>query len=164
LVAEFPDAEVADADHKILHKTIKKVTEDIEALRFNTAISALMVFVNHFTKNEKRPKALMKPFVQCLQPLAPHLAEELWEFLGEKNLSHTAWPAFDPALAKDDHVTIAIQVMGKTRGTLDVEPGSSQEVVQKLALELPSVQNQLAGKEIKKVIFVPNKILNIVAG
>jgi len=164
LVAEFPDAEVADADLKILHKTIKKVTEDIEALRFNTAISALMVFVNHFTKNEKRPKALMKPFVQCLQPLAPHLAEELWEFLGEKNLSHTAWPAFDPALAKDDHVTIAIQVMGKTRGTLDVEPGSSQELVQKLALELPSVQNQLVGKEIKKVIFVPNKILNIVAG
>lgn len=164
LVAEFPDAEVTDADQKVLHKTIKKVTEDIEALRFNTAISALMVFVNHFTKNEKRPKALMKPFVQCLQPLAPHLAEELWEFLGEKNLAHTPWPSFDPALAKDDHVTIAVQVMGKTRGTLDVEPGAAQELVQKLALEIPSVQNQLAGKEIKKVIFVPNKILNIVAG
>ena len=164
LVAEFPDVEATDADHKVLHKTIKKVTEDIEGLRFNTAISALMVFVNHFTKNEKRPKALMKPFVQCLQPLAPHLAEELWEFLGEKNLSHTPWPGFDPALAKDDHVTIAIQVMGKTRGTLDVEPGATQDLVQKLALEIPSVQNQLVGKEIKKVIFVPNKILNLVVG
>ncbi len=164
LVAEYPDSPATDADHKILHKTIKKVTEDIEGIRLNTAISAMMVFVNHFTKNEKRPTALMLPFVQLLHPFAPHLAEELWEILGQKNLSHTPWPQFDSSLAKDDVITIAIQVLGKTRGTVDVEPGSAQEVVQKLALEIPSVQNQIAGKEIKKVIFVPNKIMNFVVG
>ncbi|MEN9722470.1 MAG: hypothetical protein RJB38_456 [Pseudomonadota bacterium] len=164
LVTELPDAEASDADLKVLHKMIKKVTEDIEGLRFNTAISAMMVFVNHFTKNEKRPRALMLPFVQCLQPFAPHLAEELWEFLGQTQLSRTPWPVFDAALAKDDHLTIAIQVMGKTRGTVEVEPGASQDAVHKAALEIPTVQNQLAGKTIKKVIFVPNRILNLVVG
>lgn len=152
-------------DTKILHKTIKKVTEDIEAMRFNTAISSMMVFINHFTKLDKRPKACLKPFVQLLNPFAPHLAEELWSLLGERTeLTYTPWPKFDEALAKDDAVTIAVQVLGKTRGTVDVEPGASQETVQKLATELASVQNQLAGKQIKKVIFVPNKIINFVVG
>jgi leucyl-tRNA synthetase len=164
MVTELAEAPATDADWKITHKTIQKVTEDIEALRFNTAISAMMVFVNHFTKQEKKSSECMKPFVQCLQPFAPHLAEELWEFLGAKNLSHTPWPAFDPLLAKDDFITLAVQVLGKTRGTLEIEPGATQEQVLKLALELQAVQNQLQGKEIRKVIFVPNKIMNLVVG
>jgi leucyl-tRNA synthetase len=164
LVAEFPDAPATDADHKILHKTIKKVTEDIEALRFNTAISAMMVFVNHFMKNEKRPTELMVPFVQCLHPFAPHLAEELWEFLGRKDLSHTPWPAFDPALAKDDQVTIAVQVLGKTRGTVEVEAdlAKTQDEVVKVAAQEPRVRVFLDGKEIVKTIFVPGKLVNFV--
>jgi leucyl-tRNA synthetase len=161
----FSDAEPTLDDLKVTHKMIKKVTEDIEGLRFNTAISTMMIFVNHFTKLEKRPRACLKPFVQCLQPFAPHLAEELWEMLGEKSvLMHTAWPTFDLALAKDDHITIAIQVLGKTRGTVEVEPGADQATVEKLAREVSAVQNQLSGKTVKKVIFVPNKIMNFVVG
>ncbi len=164
LVTEAPEAPATDDDRKVTHKTIKKVTEDVEGLRFNTAISTLMVFVNHFTKNDRRPKECMVPFVQCLHPFAPHLAEELWELLGQKGLQHSAWPSFDPALAKDDQITIAIQVLGKTRGTVDVAPGADQATVEALARELSAVQNQIQGKTVKKVIFVPNKILNFVVG
>lgn len=160
------DVEPSPEDVKILHKTIKKVTEDIEGLRFNTAISQMMIFVNHVTKLEKKPRKILKPFVQLLNPFAPHMAEELWARLGEKSiLTYEPWPGFDPALAKDDLVTIAIQVMGKTRGTIEVEPGSNQATVEALAKQIPQVANQLGGKEIKKVIFVPNKIMNfVVAG
>ena len=150
-------------DLKVLHKTIKKVTEDIEALRFNTAISSMMVFVNHFTKNEARPRECLRPFVQLLNPFAPHIAEELWARLGEKSiLTFEAWPSYDASLAKDDLITVAIQVLGKTRGTVEVEPGSDQGAVEKLAREIPAVASQLSGKTVKKVIFVPNKIMNFV--
>ena len=157
---EAPSAE----DLKITHKTIKKVTEDIENLRFNTAISSLMVFMNHMTKATLKPRACMRPFIQLLNPLAPHLAEELWHRMGEKSeLTFEPWPTFDPAIAKDDLIQLAIQVMGKTRGMVEIEPGSDQATVEKLARELPTVANQLQGKTIKKVIFVKDKILNFVA-
>ncbi len=159
------DAQPSEEELKILHKTIKKVTEDIESLRFNTAISQMMVFVNHMTKRDVKPRACLKPFVQLLNPFAPHLAEELWQRLGERaELTYEPWPSFDPQLAKDDLITVAIQVMGKTRGTIEVEPGAEQAVVEKLARELPGVSTQLAGKQIRKIIFVPNKILNFVVG
>ena len=150
-------------DLKITHKTIKKVTEDIEALRFNTAISQMMIFVNHMTKQTQRPKQCLKPFVQLLAPFAPHIAEELWEQLGEKtSLSYESWPVYDPELAKDQTITIAIQVMGKTRGTLEIEPGTEQSVIETQAKEIATVGNQLTGKQIRKVIFVKDKILNFV--
>jgi leucyl-tRNA synthetase len=159
----FSDVGPSAEDIKITHKTIKKVTEDIEALRFNTAISQMMVFVNHMTKLTTRPRACLRPFVQLLNPFAPHLAEELWELLGEKSvLTFEPWPIFDPALAKDDIITIAVQVMGKTRGTIEIEPGSAQDVAEALAREVPQVASQLAGKTVKKVIFVKDKILNFV--
>ncbi|MBL7715496.1 MAG: leucine--tRNA ligase [Bdellovibrionales bacterium] len=155
----------SEDDLKITHKTIKKVTEDIEAHRFNTAISQMMVFVNHFTAKEERPLECMKPFIQVLNPFAPHMAEEIWEMMGMKEeLTYVPWPAYDPALAKDDMITIAIQVMGKTRGTVEIEPGSSQEVVEKKAREIAQVQAQMAGKTVRKVIFVKDKILNFVVG
>jgi leucyl-tRNA synthetase len=161
----FSDDAPTAEDLKITHKTIQKVTDDIENLRFNTAISQMMIFVNHFTKLEKRPKACLKPFVQLLQPFAPHLAEELWEMIGEKSsLSYEPWPSFDPALCKDDVITIAIQVMGKTRGTVEIAPGSDQAAVEEAAKKIPTVANQLEGKQIRKVIFVKDKILNFVAG
>jgi leucyl-tRNA synthetase len=161
----FSDVAPSQEDLKITHKTIQKVTEDIENLRFNTAISQMMVFVNHFTKLEKRSKTCLKPFVQLLNPFAPHLAEELWEMLGEKSsLTYEPWPAFDPALAKDDVITIAVQVMGKTRGTIELEPGSEQAKAEELAKQIPAVSAQLSGKQIKKVIFVKDKILNFVVG
>lgn len=161
----FTDAEPTQADLKITHKTIKKVTEDIENLRFNTAISQMMIFINHMTPLRERPKKCLRPFVQILNPFAPHIAEELWLILGEKGeLTFEPWPEFDPVLAKDDVITLAIQVMGKTRGTVEVEPGSDQAAVERLAKELSSVSSQLEGKTIKKVIFVKDKILNFVVG
>jgi leucyl-tRNA synthetase len=150
-------------DLRITHKTIQKVTEDIENLRFNTAISQMMVFVNHFTKESRKPRACLKPFVQLLCPFAPHMAEELWERLGEKDsLTYVKWPEFDAKYVKEDNVTIAIQVLGKTRGTVEVPVGSDQATIEKAAREISQVQTQLEGKTVKKVIFVPGKILNFV--
>jgi leucyl-tRNA synthetase len=157
------DIEPSPEDIKITHKTIQKVTEDIENLRFNTAISQMMVFVNHMTKLPVRPKACLKPFIQLLNPFAPHIAEELWERIGEKSsLTYEPWPGFDPELVKDQKITIAVQVMGKTRGTIEAAPGIDQASAEKLAKEVASVVNQLQGKEIRKVIFVKDKILNFV--
>ncbi len=159
------DEKPTEEDLRITHKTIQKVTEDIENLRFNTAISQMMMFVNHFTKEPRKPRVCLKPFVQLLCPFAPHIAEELWEKLGEtESLAYAKWPDFDPAFVKEDAVTIAIQVLGKTRGTVEVPVGSDQAAVEKAAREIPQVTAQLEGKTVKKVIFVPGKILNFVVG
>ena len=165
LLDAVADVAPSTEDLKLLHKTIKKVTEDIEGLRFNTAISQMMVFVNHMTKLEKRPRQCLRPFVQILSPFAPHLCEELWEMLGEKSLlSHEPWPTFDAALVQDELITIGVQVLGKTRGTIEVAPGTDQATAEALAREITTVANQLAGKTVKKVIFVKDKILNFVVG
>ena len=150
-------------DEKILHLTIKKVTEDIEGLRFNTAISTMMVFVNHFTAKEVSPKSAMKTFTQLLAPFAPHLCEEFWNVLGEtESLSYAPWPGYNPELVKADSVTVAVQVLGKLRGTLEVEPGKGQAELETMAKATESVARFLEGKEIVKVIYVQNKILNFV--
>ena len=157
------DKPMTEADEKILHVTIKKVTEDIEGLRFNTAISHMMVFVNHFTNQEQTPKSAMKPFIQLLAPFAPHLAEELWEAMGESNLlSFEPWPSFNATIVKADKVTVAIQVLGKLRGTLEVESGTEQAILESDARKLESVMRILEGKEIVKIIYVKDKILNFV--
>jgi leucyl-tRNA synthetase len=159
------DSAPTDEDLRITHKTIKKVTEDIEGLRFNTAISQMMVWVNHMTSREQHPRACLRQFVQLLNPFAPHMAEELWHRLGEKSeLTFEPWPKFDPAFAKDDLLTMAIQVMGKTRGTVEVDPGADQATVEAAARKIPQVLNQLEGKTVRKVIFVKGKILNFVVG
>ena len=165
LSAAVVDCEPSAEDLKVTHKTIKKVTEDLEHLRFNTAVSQMMIFVNHMTGLKQKPLSCLRPFLQLLQPFAPHIAEELWEMLGQQSsLSHESWPSFDPELAKDQVISVAVQVMGKMRGTIEVEPGSEQVVVEKLARELPSVSNQLEGKVIRKTIFVQDKIINFVVG
>lgn len=159
------DEAATEEDLRITHKTIQKVTDDIEALRFNTAISQMMMFVNYFTKESRKPRACLKPFVQLLYPFAPHMAEELWERIGEKeSLTYVTWPTFDPKYVKEDSVTIAIQVLGKTRGTVEVPAGSDQATVEKAAREIAQVTAQLEGKTVKKVIFVPGKIMNFVVG
>jgi leucyl-tRNA synthetase len=148
---------------KQLHKTIQKVTDDIENCHFNTAVSQMMIFVNYMTQLAERPISCLLPFVQLLQPFAPHLAEELWERLGQTSLlTLESWPSFDPNLARDHVLTIAVQIMGKTRATLEVPVDVEQEVVVRLANQNLTIANHLKGKEIKKVIFVKNKILNFV--
>jgi len=157
------DRPLTQEDEKILHQTVKKVTDDIEGMRFNTAISTMMVFVNHFTACEQTPKSAMKVFAQLLAPFAPHLAEEFWSVLGEAtSLSYAAWPTYNPDLVKADSVTIAVQVLGKLRGTLEVEPGTEQSKLEAMAKENAAIFRFLEGKQIAKVIYVPNKILNFV--
>ncbi len=150
---------------KVLHQTIKKVGEDTEALAFNTAISQMMIFVNEVTAQEKRPRKLLEPFALALAPYAPHLAEELWEKLGhQQTLAYEAWPGFDEALLKENTVTVILQVNGKVRDRMDVPAEISREDLEKLALANEHVQEHLAGKQVKKIIVVPGKLVNIVAG
>ncbi|MAZ49851.1 MAG: leucine--tRNA ligase [Halobacteriovoraceae bacterium] len=149
---------------KLLHKTIKKVTSDIEEMKFNTAVSALMIFTNHCAKEKKFSKETASLFALILAPLAPHAAEEIWHLTGnDKSLTYHSWPSFDEALAKDDLITMAVQVMGKTRATLDVAADISKEDFLKLAKEDERVSKYLEGKTIVKEIFVPGKICNFVA-
>jgi leucyl-tRNA synthetase len=146
---------------RLLHQTIKKVTEDIEALRFNTAISQMMVFTNEMTKAEQRSRGLLEPFVLILAPFAPHLAEELWEVLGHQpSVSQQPWPIFDPTLTVSDRLTIPIQVNGKLRAKLDVGTDATREQVEGLALG--QIAEWLQGKEPKKIIYVEKKLMNFV--
>ena len=147
---------------KVLHKTIKKVTEDYDHLRFNTSISALMIFVNHCYKVGKVSNQTAKTFTLLLAPMAPHLGEELWEKLGGKTtLTYESWPKYDENLAKDDTITVAVQVNGKLRATLNVEPTISQDEILKLAKADDNVAKNLVGTIVKE-IYVPGKIVNFV--
>ena len=147
---------------KELHKTIKKVGEDIEAMKFNTAIAQMMVLVNTATKVGKVTKKSVELFALTLAPFAPHLCEELWEMAGhKKSLAFEPWPQFDPSLAKDDTITMAIQVNGKTRGTIEVPADISKDEFMKLAKADAGVAKWLTG-EIVKEIYVPGKICNLV--
>jgi leucyl-tRNA synthetase len=159
LADEPPDAGTL----RLLHKTIRKVTEDVDALAFNTAIAQLMVFTNEMTKLERRPRAAVEPFVLLLSPFAPHLGEELWNRLGHgESLAHEPWPAWDPALVVDETVTVAVQVNGKLRATLELARGADQAAVQAAALADERVRRYVDGAELRKVIHVPDKLLNLV--
>jgi leucyl-tRNA synthetase len=149
-------------DHeRLLHQTIKKVTEDVEALRFNTAISQMMVFTNELTKAERRPRSLLEPFVLLLAPFAPHLAEELWVILGrEPSVSQQPWPSFDPSLTVSDRLTIPVQVNGRLRGKIEVEHEAPRELIERLSRD--QIAEWLRGKEPKKVIYVEKKLINFV--
>jgi leucyl-tRNA synthetase len=157
-----PDAETL----KLLHKTIKKVTEDTEALRFNTAIAAMMEFSNHLTsKVEVRPNAVLEKFVLILAPYAPHIAEELWQVLGHtSSLAYETWPAYDPALVRDDEIEIPVQIAGKVKAKLLVPADADAATLEKMALADPKVQEQIAGKTVKKVIVKPKQMVSIVVG
>ncbi|MFO1491867.1 MAG: class I tRNA ligase family protein [Kiritimatiellia bacterium] len=149
---------------RALHQTIRKVGEDIEAMRFNTAISAMMEFLNAATRWEKIPRGAASSFLLLLAPFAPHLAEELWGKLGHSDsLAHEPWPVHDEALLKLDQVEIPVQVNGKLRGKLTIAPDAAQAAVVALAIQLPAVMQQLEGKVIRKEIFVTGKMLNLVA-
>ncbi|MDD0851490.1 leucine--tRNA ligase [Halobacteriovorax sp. GB3] len=149
---------------KLLHKTIKKVTDDIENMRFNTAISALMVFNNLSTKKKKVTKKTAEAFSLLLAPMAPHVAEEIWATLGHtQTLAHEAWPSYNEELAKDDLITMAVQVNGKTRATIEVPADISKDDFLAKAKADEKVARQLEGKNIVKEIYVPGKICNIVA-
>src|SRR3990167_6944639 len=144
----------------LLHKTIKKVTEDIEAMRFNTAISALMILTNEMDKLEKIAREDFEILLRLLAPFAPHITEELWA--GKKSIHLAPWPKYDAAKIQEASVKITIQVNGKTRGILEISRNLSQGEIEKQAVDLPEIAKWLVGKNTKKIIFVPARLLNFV--
>jgi leucyl-tRNA synthetase len=150
---------------KIVHRTVKKVGDDILGLRLNTAVSTMMKLVNHLNGLEQPPREAMEKLVLCLSPFAPHLAEELWERLGHApSVSNVTWPSFDPALCVDDFVEIAVQVNGKVRGRAELARDASEVSAREAALADPNVTKFMEGKAIKKLVYVPGKILNFIVG
>ena len=158
-------AEMDDETTKLLHKTMKKVTEDIESMSFNTAISAMMVLTNHLQSlGEKAPLEAAEKLSLMVSPFAPHLGEETWSMLGhEESLAYHPWVEFDEALCVDDTITMGVQVNGKARGEITIPAEADQDTALAAAQEVDKVQNQLDGKDIKKIIYVPGRILNIIA-
>ena len=160
---------VTDADpdrdaRRVLHKTIKKVTEDIESLSFNTAIAAMMEFVNAAKKWDAVPRTVAEPFVVLLSPFAPHLAEEVWERLGhDGSIEYVDWPEWDADALKRDVVEIAVQVNGTVRGTVEVAPDADEDVALAAAKEEPNVARHLEDATIRREIYVPGRIVNLVA-
>lgn len=150
---------------KIYHQTVKKVSEDLENMRFNTAISQLMVFVNEAYKSEALPVQYMDGFVQMLAPIAPHLAEELWSKLGhEEDISYVSWPTYDESQLVEDSVEIIFQVNGKVRGKATAARNIDKDAMLDYAKADENVQNFISGKEIRKIIAIPGKFVNIVVG
>jgi leucyl-tRNA synthetase len=167
------DVEPTPAQLKTLHACIKKVTEDLDGMRFNTAISALMVFVNEAMTWEVRPQAVLRNFVVLLQPFAPHLAEELFAKLEQSQpskdgaqlpLAYMPWPRFDPALLLEETLEIPVQVNGKLRDVIRVAASATQQEIESAALKVEKVQPFLAGKTIRKIIYVPKRLVNIAVG
>jgi leucyl-tRNA synthetase len=149
---------------RTLHSVLKKVGDAVEELRFNTAISEMMVFVNEATKAEALPRAWFESFVKVLYPFAPHVSEELWQRLGHsRGLVYESWPRYDQAKLKVDTITIAVQVSGKTRGTIDVPVDISEQDAIATAKADPKVARHLEGKTIRREIYVPGRLVNLVA-
>ena len=148
---------------KTFAQTIKKVTDDTATLNFNTAISQMMIFINEISKLPEIPKAMWSDFVKVLSPYAPHLGEELWQKLGNRNtIAYEKWPVFSEDFAKDDEKTIVVMVNGKKRDTFDAPVDTDQETLKKMAFDREAVKKFTDGHEIVKTIVVPNKIVTIV--
>ena len=145
------------------HYTIKKIGDDIEDLKFNTAISQMMIFVNEVMKSDARPRQLLEPFVLLLSPFAPHIAEELWRRLGhEGTLAYEPWPEYDPLMLRKSAVEIVVQVNGKVRSRLEVPADTEEKELQERAQADADVLRHIGGKKVLKVIVVKNKLVNLV--
>ena len=155
---------------KLLHKTIKKVTEDIENFKFNTAISTLMILTNEMEKENEIPIDKYLSLITLLAPMAPHLAEEIWSSFAKaledkqykRSIFLQPWPKYEPALVREETITLVIQINGKVRDKIEVKTDISEEEAKKLTLNREKVKKWIEGKEIKKVVFVPGKLINIV--
>ena len=157
------DTEASKADLKSLHKLIKKVSWDIENFSYNTSVSAFMICVNELTSSKCRSRHILQPLTILLAPFAPHIAEELWHTMGnEISVCDAVWPEFNEEYLKEDSVTYAVSFNGKARFNIEVAAGTSREEVEKIALSHESSARWMEGKEPKKIIVVPNKIVNIV--
>jgi leucyl-tRNA synthetase len=155
-----------DTTMRLVHKTIKKVTQDIEAMRFNTAISSMMILVRHLGSLEVVPSGALRALVLLVSPFAPHLGEEIWRGpLGHSNsLAYEPWPEFDPALVKDERVEIGVQVNGKLRGTITLPVDADEQAAREAALSEERVRTHIEGKIVRKFIYVKGKIANFIVG
>ena len=157
------DALPDEATLRLLHQTIKKVGEDIETFGFNTAISAMMIFINHLGKQTIKPKSVVEQFVLILAPFAPHIAEELWQKLGHNDtLAYEPWPVYDKELVKEKEIELAVQVNGKIKDRIVVPADADEEQIKSQALGSAKVQIAMAGKEATKVIVVKPRIVSII--
>jgi len=155
------DAKPDPALTRLVHRTVRKVTEDIEGMRFNTAISAMMVLSNELTKLEAVPAEALEVLATLLHPFAPHLAEEIWEMLGHSpSIQNQPWPTYDPALCEEDEVEVPVQINGKVRGRITVPKQATEE--QALSAARQALAGHLEGKTLRKTIWVPGKILNLI--
>lgn len=162
---KIKDIPADEETQRILHQTIKKVTQDIDNFRFNTAISQMMIFVNHLAKLEAKPKKAIETFVLVLAPFSPHIAEEIWQLLGHQTtLAYENWPKYDEELAKEKEIEIAVQVLGKIKDKIVVAADADEEEIKEKALACEKVVSSIAGKEIKKIIVIKSRLVNIVTG
>jgi leucyl-tRNA synthetase len=163
LDSRVQDVAPTRAQARLVAHTVAAVTDDIEALRFNTAISRLMEFTNAFTGSEVRPKSALKTFTLLLAPLAPHLAEELWQVLGhDHTLAYEPWPTYDPALLKEETIEVPVQVSGKLRGRVIVAADADGAMIETVARSDERIAAILHGKMVRKVVVVPGKLINFV--
>ncbi len=161
--SEVSDDEPDDETRRLVHKTIRQVTELTARMRFNTALAAMMVLSRHLSQSDAPNRWGVETLVKLVSPYAPHLGEELWEVLGHNpSIAEVQWPEYDEELAKDETITIGVQVRGKLRATLEVSPGLDREELERLALDDPNVQRHIKDQEVRKVIVVPDRIVNIV--
>jgi leucyl-tRNA synthetase len=162
--ATVTDRDPTREENRRLHETIQKVTDDIETMSFNTAIAAMMAFVNDANKWDDVPRAVAEPFVLLLSPFAPHLAEEVWQRLGhDASLAYAAWPEVDEAALVRDTVEMAVQVNGTVRATIEVDADAGEEAVLAEAKAQANVARHLEGATIRRAIYVPGRIVNFVA-
>jgi len=157
------DARPDEETLRLLHQTIRKVGRDIETFGFNTAISAMMIFVNHLARQEVKPRAAIEPLLLIVAPFAPHLAEELWERLGHAHsLAYEPWPQYDDELAREKQIELAVQVNGKVKDRIVVAAEADEESIRAVALANEKVVATLAGKTPRKVIVIKSRLVNIV--
>jgi leucyl-tRNA synthetase len=165
LHSRIKESDPNDAQLRTLHLTIRKVTDDVESLRFNTAIAAMMEFVNAANKWDELPRSIAEQFVLILSPFAPHIAEELWSRLGHADsLAYESWPRADERYLKADTIEVAVQVNGKVRGSIQVPPDISKEEALTRARSEENVARHLEGKSLRKEIYVPGRIVSFVVG
>ena len=163
LTEAIKDARPDEQTLRLLHQTIKKVGDDIETFGFNTAISQMMIFVNHLVKQQIKPKSVIEKFVLILSPFAPHIAEELWQKLGHTdNLAYEPWPEYDKELIKEKEIELAVQVNGKIKDRIIVAADADEKQIETKALASERVEKALSGKEPKKIIVAKPRIVSII--
>jgi leucyl-tRNA synthetase len=163
LVEAVKESRADEVTLRLLNQTIKKVGDDIETFNFNTAISAMMIFVNHLIKQDDRPKSVVEKFVLILAPFAPHIAEELWQRLGHQDsLAYEPWPEYDAELIKEKEIELAVQVNGKIKDRIIIAADADEEQIKQKVLASEKVIAAMLGKKAKKIIVIKSRLVNIV--